>query len=358
MSLSLWLAALLLDQAPQADRAPVRFPPPGDCRDDDMVDRCSPRQQRKVRRLFGVKSLEAHRDAGDQVRRAFYVDGYGNDVVAIAFVRPKGHGPTLFVHFPRRGDEERIEPLQAPVPQDVWDSVLDRWRDFDRKRQGPQPPTKVSDPDVVMTLCIHSWVYTVEATDPALAGSRPATLRRKTEDACDNGLAEAYATELQRVAVPLLPACARLDREMHRNEATLLSACRLLRGDRLAAAEVMNRLDELRRVDGPEEAPEIAGLFARHAEIKWAGESLDRKDGAAAAWARRIAEGGRTILYYDSVEGESADRVRFLGQFSRYVEDGERSLQARVEQIWVREDGEFRIERAIVGPFEPERERG
>jgi hypothetical protein len=353
--LSAWL---MLGLAP-APKARPAVPPPGDCRDDRGVDRCKAEQQRRVRELFGVKPIEAHRDAGDQVRRAFYVDGYGRDVVAITFIRPKGGDPSLWVHFPREDDVKRSEPLRAAVPLEVWESVLRRSDLFDRPLASP--PTARSGGDSKekeILVCLHSWVYTVEATDPAQGEYQPATLRSKVEDACDDGPAEAYATELTIAAVPLLPPCARLDRARHRNEATLLSACRLLRGDRLAAAEVMNRLDELRNVEGPEDLALARGLFTGDAQIDWAGELHNVRGGAAATWAKKIAEGGRTVLYYDSFEGESADRVRFVGLFSRSIEGEDKYRQARVEQIWIREDGDLRIGRAIVGPFEPERAGG
>lgn len=347
LTLSAWL---ILGLAPPPKARPA-VPPPGDCRDDKGVDRCKAEQQRRVRDLFGVEAIEAHRDAGDQVRRAFYVDGYGRDVVAITFIRPKGGDPSLWVHFPREDDVKRSEPLRAAVPLDVWESVLRRSDLFDRRLESPPTARSGGDSDEIL-LCLHSWVYTVEATDPAQGKYRPATLRSRVEDACDDGPAEAYATELTIAAVPLLPPCARLDRGRHRNAATLLSACRLLRGDRLAAAEVMNRLDELRNVEGPEDAALARGLFASGAQIDWAGEL--HKEGGASTWAKKIAEGGRTVLYYDAFEGESADRVRFVGLFSRSIEGEDKYRQARVEQIWTREDGHFRIERATVGPFEPE----
>ena len=351
---ALWIAPLLLLAAPAKTPPAERHPPLGDCRDDDGVDRCSADQQRRVRELFGVKPIEAHRDAGDQVRRAFYVDGYGNDVVAIMFIRPKGGDPSLWIHFPKASDGTRSEPLQAPVPAEVWDGVIRRSSHFDKPLH-PLPEARSDSGEI--TLCIHSWVYTVEATDPAAGEYRPATLRRKTEDACDDGLAEVYAGELQRAAVALLPPCDRLDRSQHRNEATLLSTCRLLRGDRLAAAEVMNQLEEFRYVEGPEEAVLLRGLFAYDARIDWAGEALDTANKPAETWAKKMAEGGRTSLYYDYIEGESANRVRFVGLLSRSIEGEARYLQARVEQIWVRDGRNFHIERATVGPFEPEPSR-
>ena len=72
--------------------APVAAQRPVDrnCSDDRGVDRCSEEQQRRTRQLFSVRSIEEHGAAGDQVRRVFYVDGYGRDVVLIALVRAPG----------------------------------------------------------------------------------------------------------------------------------------------------------------------------------------------------------------------------------------------------------------------------
>lgn len=349
VAISAWL---ILGFAPaKSPKPPAKTPPPAaDCADDDLVDRCSPEQQRRVRELFGVPPIEAHRDAGDQVRRAFYVDGYGNDLLAIVFVRAKGRDPVLQVHFPRGSDGTRAEPLQAPVPNAVWEDVIRRSSHFDEQlKRLPEAPSASGE----ITLCIHSWVFTVEATDPAEGEYRPATLRRKTEDACDDGLVEAYATELQRAAVPLLAPCARLDPRQHRNEATLLSACRLLRGDRLAAAEVMNLLDRFGAVERAEDSAQLQGLFAHDARIDWAGESFASPGGAAELWARKMSEGGPTRLYWDYVEGETADRVRLVGLLSRSLENDGYS-RARVEQVWEREGRSFQIERATVGAFEPE----
>ena len=353
LAISAWL---ILGFAPATATKPAKGEPPvGDCHDDDMVDRCSAEQQRRVRELFGVQPIEVHRDAGDQVRRAFYVDGYGNDVVAIVFVRPKGGDPALQVHFPRASDGKRPEPLQAPVPHGVWESVIRLSSHFDEQlKRLPEVPSGSGE----ITLCMHSWVFTVEATDPAIGEYRPATLRRKTEDSCDDGLAEAYANELTRAAVPLLPPCARLDPREHRNEAMLLSACRLLRGDRLAAAEVMNLLDGFDSIEGPEDATHLKGLFAYQARIDWGGEQLAEGGGAGEAWARKMSEGGRTRLYWDYIEGETAQRVRFVGLLSRSLESDAGYSRARVEQIWRREGRSFQIERATVGPFEPEPRSG
>jgi len=325
-----------------------------DCRDDQLVDRCAEDQQSRVRALFGVGSIEEHRSAGDQVRRVFYVDGYGRDLVAISFVRARGRDPVVWVHYPRQEGQPRPEPLQAPVPQAVWDDIFRRSRNFDRSF-APRPD---DDPSVIR-MCIHPWVYTIEGTDPAI-GNQPGTSRRKTESACEGGPGAFYAHEVERAALSLLPHCAALDRSQHRREASMLDACRMLRGDRLAAAEVLNLAGAFGRASTPEEAGLIYGRFGYRAIVDWNGSSNEGPGSALGFWIRKRVEEGRASFFVQSVDGESADRVRLLAMLSRSIEVPEgqerRYESARVEQIWVRGQGvDFTIESATVGPWEPAR---
>ena len=345
-------AWLILGLAPASKPRPS-YPPPGDCMDDRGVDRCKPEQQRRVREMFGVKPIEAHRDSGDQVRRAFYVDGYGHDVVAIAFVRPKGGDPSLWIHFPREPEGKPAEPLRAPVPLEVWENVVERSVHFDRQLV-PLPDEVGTASSEEITLCLHGWVYTIEATDPARGEHQPATLRRRTEDACDNGLTETYAQELERAAVPLLAPCARLDPRQHRNGATLLSACRLLSGDRLAAAEVLNRSHPFFR--DADDAAELARLFEYDATVDWNGERNEGRNSAARFWAAKVQGSGGSRFYYDGVDGKGGGEVLVKGRLFRPVEvpDGAPSLDevARVEQLWSEREGAFAVRSVTVGPFE------
>ena len=349
MRLLIWLALAL----GSASFAAAKDQPDRNCTDDRGVDRCSAAQQKRVRELFGVRSIEEHAAAGDQVRRAFYVDGYGGDVVTISFVRAAGREPMLWVHYPARKGEPRSEPLSAAVPDSVWQGVIERSAHFDRKLV-PLPGearSKDDDDTQEIVLCIHSWVYTVEATDPAEREGRPPTIRRKVEDACENGLAEAYAVDLQRAALPLFPHCAALDPKQHRNPASQLGACRLLEGDRLAAAEVLNRAEELDHLEGPDDANSIRHLFDWEAVVDWAGQRNDGTDSAAKFWATKITEGeGRTNLYYDTIRGESSERVRLNGILLRPAAGPDYEV-AKVEQIWRRDGRDFVIERVSVEPF-------
>ena len=324
--------------------------PDRNCRDDRGSDRCAEAVQRRTRELYGVSSIEEHRAAGDQVRRIFYVDGYGRDVVLIAFVRAPGRDPALWVHYPRREGEARPEPLQAPVPHSVWSDVLIRSSYFDR-RLVPLPPEANG-----IRICMHSWVYTAEATDPARSQLEPATIRRTTQDTCGDGLAHAYAFELQREALALIPHCARLDPQQHRNPASQLAVCRMLSGDRIAAADVLNRLGALRRIDGSSNSAPVAGTFGYDAVIDWNGERNEGPNSAASFWVRKIGEAHVPNFYPESVEGLSGTRVRVRGRLHRSVEAGREQNStanvARVEMIWV--FGliqQFEVESATVGPW-------
>jgi hypothetical protein len=363
MALILRLAALILlliGTGPAVART-------AECSDDRGVDRCAPEQHRKVLELFGMQTIEHHRDRGDQVRRVFYVDGYGQDLLAIAFLRAPGRDPAVFVHYPQHQGEPQVEPLQALVPQSVWEDVLRRSAFFER----PLAPIKGKTDDLL--LCLHSWVYTVEANDPARPDGDAGSLRRKTADACGDGPAEAFSDEVQRAALALFPHCSRLDSTQYRNEVTQLSACRLLAGDRIAAAEVMNRAQAFRQEHGEGEVPPLTDLFAFDASIDWNGDrSPSQQLQAAPFWARKIAQAAsqtvsdglmnfRYLLFsIERVEGVSGSRVRLVGSLSRSRKGAKNAApveeRARVEQIWVLASTDrFEVERATVGPWQPDR---
>jgi len=344
-----WLAVLGVLFLPAPSLASAQPAADPNCRDDRGVDRCAEAQQGRVRALFGMRPIEEHRAAGDQARRVFYVDGYGRDLIAIAFVRARGQDPTLWVHYPQVQGERRSEPLRAPVPLAVWEDILRRSHNFERSF-APRPGA-----DPAASICLHSWVYTIEAADPA-TGYRPASLRRKTEDSCEGGPGGIYAREMERAALALIPHCAALDPAQHRNPASMLAACRILRGDRLAAAEALNRAGVLRRMSTPAEMGLMHGRFGYRAVIDWNGARNEGQGSALAFWIRKVGEEGRPSLFFEAVEGESADRVRLIAMLSRSLEvpEGRQSRyeRARVEQIWVRDaGGDFEIEQVTVGPW-------
>lgn len=339
--------------APVPAQEPATKPSPS-CTDDSMIDRCDAGQQARVRALFEVRPVEEHLAAGDQLRRVFYVDGYGSDLAVITFIRPRGADPRLEVRFPKGREGDAWKPLEAAMSKAAWDETIERSELFDRAlaprgARGEAP------------ICLHSWVYTVEAADPALGGA-PQRLRRKTGNACHDDLVQAYATEVQRAAVQLLPACALLDPRQHRNEATLLLTCARLEGDRMAAAEAVNRADLLAAINGAADAGRAQGVFGYNATIDWNGERIGGdRNGAMAGWLQRIVGESYARLTIRRVVGEAADRVRIEGELNRRVGTGtgERTESAPVtlHMETSHPRGDFIVARAVVGAFAPLRLR-
>ncbi len=343
--LLLWLLAPAILYAQQvSDRL---------CTDDRGTDRCGADQRRGVLTLFGARPIEEHARAGDQVRRVFFVDGYGRDLIAIEFVRTAGRDPLLRVRYPRPGEGRALPVLETAVPTRVWDDLILRSRQFDR-RFAPRETQHERE----ISIGLHCWIYTVEAVDPAV-GYAPAHVRDKVESACEDGPAQLLAHDMARDALRLLPHCAELDPAHHRNEAAILSACALLSGDRMAAAEVMNRMRPLLQVRGPQDEGRLRGVFDYQLRVDWNGESNSGSGTAAAFWTGKLAQpSGWANFYIRSLEGESANRVRVLGSLSRSVDTPRGSAtgieNAAVELIWTRLPNSlpFQISTARVGPWQ------
>jgi hypothetical protein len=304
--------------------------------------------------LFQVPTIEAYRDAGDQVRRAFYVNGYGRDVLALSFVRARGRDPELRVHFhPEPGMPDR-PPMIAPVPPDEWQALLDRSALFDRELVSPPEP---SDGGIIM--CGHGWMFTVEGADPPRGGRGEGRVGRRTENACENGLTEAFAVEMYRAALRLMPICARIGAHRNMHPVSRLADCRTLEGDRLAAAAVMNLLDPLLVSLEADGLAQFVPLFDSQASVDWNGERGPAGSArtAAAFFLAKWTEIGRPDFYVESIVGERPDLVRFRGGFVRVLPASgdvpERYESAVVEMVWEGAGEDFDIRTARIGPFEP-----
>ncbi|HEX8644651.1 MAG TPA: hypothetical protein VF702_12145 [Allosphingosinicella sp.] len=330
------LAAASLAAAQPAARPPVDR----NCSDDRGVDRCSTEQHRNVLQLYGLPPIERMRDEGAQVRRVFYVDGYGRDLIALTFIRARGADPTATVHFPRPAGGPARPPLSSSVPAALWSDVLARSQHFDR--------ALVPRADAQDNICLHSWVFTAEAVDPPNWARRTAVVRRAVQDACNDGLVQPLSISLAELALPLFPHCAILDPDFHRGPAARLAACGMLSGDRFSAAEVLNRMRPMLGHLDADELRALRPLFLEEAVLDWGGQLTQRQE-VAATWLRNLSE-PRTGLYVQSIEGESADRVRIRGTLGRTMDD--ETAEAPVEMVWSRVRGfEPRIERITVGAF-------
>jgi len=298
-----------------------------------MNNRCDAESRRQTRTRFGVPSIEELNDSGAQVRRVFFVDGYGAEMPVITFIRAPGADPRVTVSVVREDatGRARVVELTQTLSAPVWDEVINRTELFHRAL-APRTMPASDDEEEALTICLHSWVTTVEATDPG----QP--VRMRTQDSCNEGLTTEAGLFLARLAYEALPYCVALELDNYRNRVAALQACAILGGDRLAAAEVLNRIDEL---DEARLLAPVANAFLQHnITVQWGADRANGSEAAAALWDSKSEQ--RAQLYYTSVTGESADRVRVTGVLYESYEDDAR--HAEVEQIWTREYGwRFRL---------------
>jgi hypothetical protein len=315
------------------------------CRTDRTSDACIRARTEAVRQPYEVPSLERLEAAGSRVRQVFYDDRAGGLIVS--FVAPRGGSAVVTVHYPRRSDGRRPSPLQAPVPERVWRDVLGLSEPFDARSRPSNP----------RTICLDGGTYLVEAVDPDRAGRLGGATRQTLGHSCERGPTPAYAYAIARLALPLFPACARIDARRYAQPVRQLGACRLLNGDRMAAADVLSRARGFSVTANAEDTMRLAGLFSTRSELRWDG--APQAGDPATIWAARAAPSiGVTRFRIEAVEGLSSRRVRLTGHLTRPVDTRLGTATgpetARVEQLWQRNrDGFFRVARATVGPWEP-----
>ena len=313
------------------------------CLDDDHNNRCSPAKQAEMRALYRVGRIESY--VGATVRRVFFVDGYGNDMVAIEFVRAVEKDPLVRVHFPTSKGEEPVAPIEQLLTANQWQEIIDASEHFDRQFAPAAPlntKTKGKSEGEDIVLCIHSWIYWAEGID---AGKKP---RSTVNDACNDQPVEEFAWFAARIARQAIPFCSALEKKFSRNEATLLRTCSKLSGDRLAAAEVWNRANGLRSIDTP---GGMDDLPAYDLELDFQGKKLTR-DEAKAFWRSLMAQQDSPNFYSDRVHGLSADQVLVAGSLFKDVDD-EKYQMADVELHWKRDGGIFELKSIKVGPYRP-----
>ena len=162
---------------------------------------------------------------------------------------------------------------------------------------------------------------------------------------------------MARSALSLLSYCRGLDLAHNGVAVLVLEMCGKLRGDRNAAAAVMNRMQAFDRATRQKTPDDLRLFMAPNAVIDWNGERRGERtgeDSAGRVWLARLAE-SNGYLRIDRVEAESVDRARVDGVVARARRDsGDPEAwvdeEARVEIIW----GPSccgPIERITVGPF-------
>jgi hypothetical protein len=335
------------------------------CGDDDGNDRCDSEVQQRMHGLYRIDGPAELLEQGVTMRRAMFVDGYGNDVAAITFARRPGEAPMVEVKAPRREGAPEFQPLVAAIGRATWETVLARSRNFDQSLARELPSERKDG--AFPNLCLHAWFVVAEAVDasrvsqnvvfgsgsidaardPALPVNTyadPGKIRVDAESACADGLAAEYAFELADIALAALPECGTLDLANFRGAAEMLGQCHALRGDRLAAGEATGVIHKLSRAMRLEQGQELQWLFVGTGE-------------ARANLFKAAIDGG--TLYFSAVHGIDADHALIEGEVAYMAEDsGQLTETADLKLRLLRQTGEFVIDTFEVTnrrPFTPEK---
>lgn len=340
MSVLIGVAALILAQDPVVSR---------DCFDDNGVDRCASDGQAATRALLGVASIEDEATSGAEVYRAFYVDGYGREMPAIAFERRPGASPVVTVYG------FNGQTLSGPVSMATWNRVRAESRFADRQLE--ELPSVSGFPP----MCLHSWVSTVEMSNSTPERFRLAPVRRRTEDACSDGLTVRFAFRLAEIAVETIAPCDQLEATRYRSYVNILAACMALRGDRFTAAELRNARSEVgprRGLDPTDPGAWRAALGTNGSPVlNWAGVEVRTERGrdnrVAEFIVARLAELDELRFEQRMFEGLDARRGLVTGVAS--YGDGEGRREAPYRQLWVWDPGlsEWMLSEWTVEPFTP-----
>jgi len=325
-----WAVVPLLAAVAPPERVPG-------CRDDRGQDRCAAAALADQRALYDAAPIETFAARREPIIRAFFVDGYGRDAGVVALLRPAAAEPRIEVRMPPRdGGTTRRPPLSAPISAAQWESLVYDSRFFDRML-AVQPGEQAS-------ICLHSWVVTIEASDQA------GRIRRRTEDACRGALTMDYGFVLARAAIAAIPPCALLDPERTRNDVSRLAACATLEGDRAAAALALNAFESpwFNAPQGPDFARAIQPLFSERVDFAWPGLApVGTAQAASEIWAREAA---RNRFYPRRVFGETADRVRIEGEILLWQGGTGAPKSVPAMMLWTRETGAgFRLRRLESG---------
>lgn len=327
-----------------------------DCFDDNLTDRCSEAEQVRVRELLGVASAEAELAAGVEMYRAFYVDGYGNDLPAVTFERRPGAPPSVVVNG------FRGRRLSGVVSAEVWNQVRRDARYVDRQLT----PRPIAEEGGDVRICLHSWVVTVEVAGPSSSDAPIPPLRRKTQDTCEEGLAAQYAFGLATAALEALHPCGELDPKQYRNDLMRLASCLGLEGDQLAVIEYLNGRDQQANVIPEDQSADVWGRwlgFSNTRSIDWNGTHVIEtparpgvpRISVASFLAERSAELGEMWLGVEHIRGDSSTQISVEGDIwisDRADPSNTKGLKAPYEQTW-RADGPggWRLQSWTVGAF-------
>lgn len=325
------------------------------CLDDNGRDICAERTRADLLQRLGMATAEDEAAAGVEAYRAFFVDGYGRDMPAMAFERRAGMGPVSVIYG--FGGSR----LEVPISAKTWAEVVAEGRFADRQLVEPAVEAGAPPP----APCLHAWNVSVEMTNSPVSRWQTEPVRRRFESACNGALTTRYAFFLAEQSLKAQPHCQALSENQQRNAITMLGTCLMLRGDRVAAGSAF----DAKNYGGPRYGvdPLQAGNWRAwlgtngSPRLDWNGEIVVTDRGmnnlVAEFIVARLREHPSLRFQPASYEGLTSKQVRVTGVAQYGVGEGVQATQMRAnyEQTWVWDPNlsDWMVSNWTVGPFEP-----
>ena len=309
----------------------------GRCSIYDPRPKCTETYRNANRRLFGLPTLEKirrdkkHSDSKSELIVAT-VSLKSTGGVALVLQRDRERTPTVEIRQMLRSDRRLVpKPISVKIPESTWNMIVAKGKMLS--------PVYATDK---MWVC--GAIFTVELVDGYGNISAP------VGDSCGNEPRGIFFEVLAEAALAQLPHCAALYPEGYKPTLDRLTACFVLGGEKMAAAELFNELerDLFWQSFGKADPSEIRPLFEEDVIFSWPGIPLIQDaDTAAEFWA-----GGwffSVDLQYDSFHATTPNSVWVSGDVIVEPLKGAGDVEGRIGMFtaqWLRgADGKFRMHR-------------
>ncbi|MGV3579295.1 hypothetical protein [Brevundimonas sp.] len=331
--------------------------PDRSCLDDNHRDICAPAMRADLLSRLGMTSVEDEAAAGVESYRAFFVDGYGRDLPAMAFERRPGQGPVSVVY----GFDGA--QLETPISAETWGRVLAESHFADRELVDNTP---AQDPSQMpLRMCLHAWVSTVEMSNSQTDRWSTTPVRRRVENTCDGALTTRFAFFIASESLKAQPHCQALDQQQQRNAVTTLATCLGLGGDRISASAVMEQVRGGAPRFGLDQTD--PGVWRAYLgtngspRLTWGDQTVVTTRGTdnnvAEFIVARLAESRRLTFEPRKFAGVSAREATVEGIATRAVGEGDplTVTRANYRQTWVWDPNlaGWMVSEWTVGPFAP-----
>jgi hypothetical protein len=313
------------------------------------------RFERTLARL-PVPSIEDEAAAGAVVYRARQFDAWYTPLPVVSFERLPGQSPQVAVRG--MGGAQ----MSAPASAEIWDRVVAEAAFADRDlaplpRAAPSP----SGAAVLEEVCMDGGTAMVEMANVPAGWDDHRAVRRKVSSTCASNLTTTFADLLPELAIASLPPCMALNGPL--GGVYRLRECLTLKGDALAAADLLNAVRDI-----PDEDRSVTAwsrwLQVGVARLDWAGETVTQRGYVAAgsaapsipAFLAERAASLKGLDFYRAETGADGPDRGWVNGLIVYEQEGagpRNQMSANYRQVWRKTNGGWSLASWTVEPFKP-----